>query len=91
MSRTQGKGKWAAGAAGPRREAQLSTYLDAVSTRADDGAQRCRAEEGLEVMWPHMPMMWDDALHNARGPTNRSVQRSALTPVNISKAGAHRA
>lgn len=35
--------------------------------------------------------MWKTALHNACGPSMRSGQLSALTPVNVSKGVAHRA
>ena len=35
--------------------------------------------------------MWKTALHNAFGPSMRSGQLSALTPVNVSKGVAHRA
>ena len=61
-----------------------------MSTRADDGAQRDRAEEGVEVMRPLMPTLRNVALQHAWAPTTRSGQRSALTRVNVSKAGAHR-
>ena len=61
-----------------------------MSTRADDGAQRDRAEEGVEVLWPLMPTLWNVALQHAWAPTTRSGQRSALTRVNVSKGVAHR-
>ena len=80
---------WLAG--GMRREAQRGTHLDAVGTRVDEDARHSRAVEGVEIMWPLMPTLWKNALHSSRSPTTRSGQRSALTRVNVSKAGAHRA
>ena len=34
--------------------------------------------------------MWENALHNACGPTTQSGQRSALARMNVSKGVAHR-
>jgi hypothetical protein len=65
--------------------------MDTVLPGADDGAQRDRAEEGVDVLWPLMPTLWNVALQHAWAPTTRSGQPSALfTRVNVSKAGAHR-
>ena len=90
MSRTQGKGKWGAGAGGPRREAHLNTKVDTVPPGADDDVQQGRAEEGVEVLRPLMPTLRDVALQHVWAWTTRSGQRSALTHVNVSKADAHR-
>ena len=80
---------WLAG--GMRREAHRGTHLDAVGTRVDEDARHSRAVEGVEIMWPLMPTLWEGALHTWGSPSTQSGQHSALAPMKVSKAGAHRA
>ena len=69
----------------------LHANLDAVLPGADVDARQGRVQKGVAQLWPFMPKVWDDALHNAHGPTTQSGSAGVPRTREFRKGSAHRA